>query len=389
MATDRVGLEFVIKKDEFNSSLKDINSQMKLTQSNINLADAGMKAYGKTSDTLGDKQKALGQQITNISEKIKLYQDNIAKNTTKLNENKSALVDLEKQKSLANESYKEAVKLYGKESDEAQKLKKQVDELNDKYKEKGRQIDNNIKSLNSNSTALNKESADLIKVQNNLSDVNRELAINSSNFIKHGETLNKVGDGFQNAGNKISGMGRTLAPVSLALGGLIVSTSKAAMDAGETSSKIDVVFGENAESIKAWSKTTIEQFGLAGESALEMAGVYGDMATGMDVGAEMSAEMSRNIVGRVADLVSFKNVRKDVADTAMKGIFTGEGESLKQLGTIMTVANLETYALANGTRKAYSEMTDAEKVVLRYNYVMEKTSLAAGKLPNLLEIRGF
>ncbi|MBU3135069.1 hypothetical protein KPL39_02180 [Clostridium gasigenes] len=375
---NRVGLEFVIKKDEFNNSLKDINSQMKLTQSNINLSNAGMKSYGNTSDLLGDKQKALGQQMVNLSEKIKIYQDNIAKNTTRLNENKASLIELEKAKNKANDGYKEAVKLYGKESDEAKKLKTELDSLTDKYKEKDKQINNNIKSLNSNSTALNKECADLIRVQGELKKVNTEIATNSSKFIAMGKTLDNVGNGFKNVGSKVSGMGRTLAPASLAMGALIVSTSKLAMDYGETVSKIDVVFKENSSDIKAWSKTTIDQFGIAGSSALEMASNYGDIATGMGLTNKISADMSKELVGRIADLVSFKNVRKDVANTAMMGIFTGEAESLKAMGVIMTVANLQTYSLATGTKKAYDTMTDAEKVILRYNYVMEKTSNSAG-----------
>ena len=62
----------------------------------------------------------------------------------------------------------------------------------------------------------------------------------------------------------------------------------------------------------------------------------------------------------------------------MKGIFTGESEALKDLGVVMTEANLEAYALAKGFNKSMKEMTQAEKVALRYQYVTEQLSLAQG-----------
>ena len=68
-------------------------------------------------------------------------------------------------------------------------------------------------------------------------------------------------------------------------------------------------------------------------------------------------------------LASFKNIGLDEAMTALNGIFTGETESLKQIGVVMTQTNLDAYALANGFGKTTSEMTQAEQVQLRYQYV--------------------
>lgn len=66
------------------------------------------------------------------------------------------------------------------------------------------------------------------------------------------------------------------------------------------------------------------------------------------------------------------------ADTLMKSIWTGETESLKRIGVVMTQTNLDAYALANGFGKTTDAMTQAEQVQLRYKYVMEQTNLAAG-----------
>ena len=62
--------------------------------------------------------------------------------------------------------------------------------------------------------------------------------------------------------------------------------------------------------------------------------------------------------------------------TALNGVFTGETESLKQLGIVMTETNLEEFAAKTG--QVYSEMSQAEKVQLRYNYVMAMSKNAIG-----------
>ena len=63
-----------------------------------------------------------------------------------------------------------------------------------------------------------------------------------------------------------------------------------------------------------------------------MAALFGDMGTSMGIPTEMAANRQLHLVGLTADLASFKNVSNDIASNALKGIFTGEGESLKSLG---------------------------------------------------------
>jgi hypothetical protein len=83
-------------------------------------------------------------------------------------------------------------------------------------------------------------------------------------------------------------------------------------------------------------------------------------------------------VGLAGDLSSFKNIGIEQAQTALAGIFTGETESLKKLGIVMTEAALQEYAYAQGIRTKVADMGQAEKVKLRYNYVLEKTKNAQG-----------
>ena len=87
--------------------------------------------------------------------------------------------------------------------------------------------------------------------------------------------------------------------------------------------KVEVAFGDNADEVKSWGDTTIKQFGIAKGTALDMASLYGDMATGMGVNTKEASKLSTNLTGLAGDLASFKNVSIDVAKTALAGVFTG------------------------------------------------------------------
>ncbi|MGE5390909.1 MAG: hypothetical protein ACM3PE_07580 [Deltaproteobacteria bacterium] len=183
----------------------------------------------------------------------------------------------------------------------------------------------------------------------------------------------------QTIGTKLEGMGRTMtAAVTLPIVGAAAASFKLASDMTESINKVDVAFKGNAKEVKAWSQTTLKSFGIAKGTALDMAAKYGDMATSLGLNTKQAADMSTSLVGLAGDLASFKNIGIDIADTALTSIFTGETESLKQLGIVMTQANLDEYALSQGIKKKTKDMTQAEQVQLRYNYVMAMTKNAHG-----------
>lgn len=153
---------------------------------------------------------------------------------------------------------------------------------------------------------------------------------------------------------------------------------KLASDFEESLNKVNVSFGESSKEVQAFAKTTLKSFGIAEGSALEMASLFGDMGTSMGLTQQQASGMSTSLVGLAGDLSSFKNIRLDIAQTALASIFTGETESLKKLGIVMTEANLKQFALEQGITKTIKQMTQAEKVQLRYNFVIFKSQNALG-----------
>ena len=188
-----------------------------------------------------------------------------------------------------------------------------------------------------------------------------------------------LGQKIQATGTKMQSFGNTMTKaITLPIIGAAAASFKLASDMSESINKVDVAFKNNAGQVKAWSKTTLNSFGIAQGTALDMAAGYGDMATSMGLSTDEAAAMSTSLVGLAGDLASFKNIGIDQANTALTAIFTGETESLKRLGVVMTQTNLDNYALSQGIQKKSLDMTQAEKVQLRYNYVMEQTRNAHG-----------
>lgn len=212
----------------------------------------------------------------------------------------------------------------------------------------------------------------------------------STGFEKAFSTAQKTVDSFEAkmaaTSSKLQSFGSNLmsagTKASLAITTPVVLAGKkmvnAASDYKENLNKIDVAFENSADTVKEWSHNATKQFGLSKNQALEATSLYGDMATSMGLTRAEAAEMSMSLAGLGGDLASFKNIGVDRAMTALNGVFTGETESLKTLGIVMTDANLNAYALEKGIGKTTDQMSQAEKVQLRYAYVMDMTANAQG-----------
>lgn len=149
-------------------------------------------------------------------------------------------------------------------------------------------------------------------------------------------------------------------------------------DLAEVQNVVDVTFGSMSKQVNAFAKNAITQFGLSELTAKKYIGTYGAMAKAFGITGEAGYQMSAAITGLTGDVASFYNLSTDEAYTKLKSIFTGETESLKDLGVVMTQTALDQYALNNGLGKTTAKMTEQEKVMLRYRFVMSSLSDASG-----------
>lgn len=195
-------------------------------------------------------------------------------------------------------------------------------------------------------------------------------------FTVFGMTMQQTSEKLRTVGQNLS------KSLSLPLGLAGAASLKLASDMEESINKVSVVFGASAKQIMDWSKDTISNIGLASGTALDASATFGDMATGMGMSQSEAANLSIGLVNLAGDLKSFKNVPIEQAMTALKGVFTGETESLKDLGIVMLDSQLKAYALEKGITTSYESMSQAEKVSLRYQFVLEKAKNSMGDFKN-------
>lgn len=204
-----------------------------------------------------------------------------------------------------------------------------------------------------------------------------DTKVDTAGFNKGTNTLKKQAAGLSNTFKKL---GVTIAGAFAVKKILDVGKQavQLASDIEEVQNVVDTAFGEMAYKMEEFADTAIETFGISKLTAKQTGSTFMAMARGMGIAIDSASDMAIALTGLSADMASFYNVSQDVASTALKSIFTGETETLKQFGIVMTEANLEAFALSQGITKSYQAMSQAEKVQLRYAYVMNQTKLAQG-----------
>lgn len=193
------------------------------------------------------------------------------------------------------------------------------------------------------------------------------------------EKLEESGNKFEKTGEKISKVGNK---ITLGVTTPVVTAGAAiykySSDLTEAENKTKEVFKNMSGDVLVWSETSLDKMGMARSTALDTVSLYGGMATAMGLTRKRATDMSKSLTELSVDLASFHNTSLDQASTALKSIFTGETETLKNYGIVMTEANLKAYALSQGIKTNYSEMSQAEKVQLRYNFVLNASKDAIG-----------
>lgn len=149
-------------------------------------------------------------------------------------------------------------------------------------------------------------------------------------------------------------------------------------DLAEVQNVVDVTFPRMSKQVDDFAKNAITSFGLSETMAKKFTGTFGAMAKAFGFGEQAAYEMSTTLTGLAGDVASFYNISQDEAYTKLKSVFTGETETLKDLGIVMTQSALDSYALANGFGKTTAKMSEMEKVALRYKFVQDQLTLASG-----------
>lgn len=149
-------------------------------------------------------------------------------------------------------------------------------------------------------------------------------------------------------------------------------------DLAEVQNVVDSTFTNMSGQVNDFARQAASSFGLSETMAKKFTGTFGAMAQAFGFNEQAAYDMSTALTGLSGDIASFYNISQNEAYTKLKSVFTGETESLKDLGIVMTQTALDAYALANGYGKTTAKMSEAEKVALRYKFVQQQLTTASG-----------
>ena len=205
-----------------------------------------------------------------------------------------------------------------------------------------------------------------------------ELGIDSSHIVN--QLTGASNKAAKQATSIFSGMGKKIAAgLSIAA---FTKFTKDCLEVGsnvtEVQNVVDTAFKDLSGQADQWASNAMTNFGLSELSAKKYMGVFGQMSNAMGITGQAALDMAEDVTGLTGDVASFYNLSTDEAYTKLKSIWTGETETLKDLGVVMTQTNLDQYALNNGFGKTTAKMTEQEKVMLRYQYVTSALSNATG-----------
>ncbi|MBM7836444.1 hypothetical protein [Clostridium sardiniense] len=368
----KLGGSFDLNVNDVVGELDKLDKKFNETSKASKSTATDVKGYGSSLDSLKIKQAEL-------SNKLKTQTMNLQQLSAKFKETNSSLLvlkrsngELEQRIQKTNNELNDAVRKYGSNSNEAKELRAKLETLRQEYENNSKAIDSNIQKLESYSLKMD-------SAENNIQRTRLSIQQNNEAISNTGGTFDRISGKLNDFSNKLSGLGTKLfVGATLPIIGVGTASFKTASDLNENMNKAEVVFDKNADAVKKWSETSLDAMGMSQSSALEMASHFGDMSVSMGLTNDQTMKYSESLTQLAADLASFKNISIDQASTALTGVYTGETEALKGLGVVMTQTNLQQFAQSQGIKKKIQDMTQAEQVQLRYNYVMSKTKDAQG-----------
>lgn len=205
-------------------------------------------------------------------------------------------------------------------------------------------------------------------------------------------SLDKLRDKFDQLGKSkgaqsiLQGVGQGLGQAALKrtgdvvdfVTGTIQDSIAAASDLNETMGKVGIVFGAAGKDIDKWGDTAAQSLGLSKQAAEEAAATLGNMFIGAGQTSEQAAGLSKTMVQLAADIGALNNLDTDVALEKLRSGLSGEAEPLRSVGVFLTEAAVKAKAMKMGLGDVHGELTEGEKILARYQLILEQTKTAQG-----------
>ena len=267
-----------------------------------------------------------------------------------------------------------------------------IDELNIQIasdsKNATRALTSLIKKLEKLKDTLNGSVASNITISNSFNKTTNSINKATTATNKNEQATKKASKSSKswsdNLANQISKW-RTLTGAFKTAANMMAEWFKESNDYIETLNLFNVTMGDAAEEARKYAESVSKAMGIDPAEWMQNQGVFKNLVSGFGVAEEASNTMSQNLTQLSYDMASFFNTKTvEEAFDKLSSAMAGQVKGLREFGIDTTVASLQEYALAKGIDKSVRSMTQAEKSILRYNYIMEKSTHIQGDMARTL-----
>lgn len=216
------------------------------------------------------------------------------------------------------------------------------------------------------------------------SNIGKNIKASSASI---GSFFSKIKSGFSSQRKLSSGFGGIASKLTKLVIGVNAAKGafnglKSAMDYSsnltEVQNVVDVGFGKYKSKIEDLAKTSIQDYGMSELTAKQIAGRFQAMGTAVGFSQKKMSGMSVELTKLSADMASFYNEDQEKVAKSLQSVFTGTTMPLRKYGIDLTQATLQEWAHKQGIDANIKSMSQAEKTMLRYQYVISQTGAAQG-----------
>ncbi len=320
--------------DALAESLKRFETALSPVTGALQKINSSLGGFGSKVNSIAGAANSSGNAFEELTAKIKGQENELAK---------------------LKSDYSSYVLSGQKSSRAAKELEQKIRELSDELSSnKGK-----LSQAKNASDKLSKSHDKLAASANKASKSSQSFAQRMAQKISTTRTLVSV---FQNAANKMA------------------DAFNESNEYIETLNLFNVTMGEGAEKAKAFAENVSALTGIDPKEWMQYQGVFKNLTAGFGVVNEHADIMSQNLTQLSYDLASFFNTDVETAFDKLSSAMSGQVKGLREFGIDTTVASLQEYALSKGIDASVRSMSQAEKSMLRYNYIMERSIIMQGDM---------
>ena len=161
---------------------------------------------------------------------------------------------------------------------------------------------------------------------------------------------------------------------------LLKNVLKEGVDAIESESLVNVVFGESVEDIRNWSKELSNALGLNEFQVRKQAADFFNLSRSLGATQEQALTVAKGFGALSQDFASFRNLSLEESFIKLSAGLSGEIEPLRRQGALIDEATSRQIAFEKGITSTNRELTNQEKILARYEGILKQTVSAHGDL---------